>query len=166
MQGQIILWLCLNKQQYHVQCDISNFTKITQLIWKRPIQCLKCTQWQSKRKLANEQTTEGVHEQYFLGLWLFNEQPEKQLECEILTQLCLNKQHCIQCEMNKRSVSKRLIVCSKGTQVKKAGKWTNKWENISSWNTNATILDKINESDIFLCVILCRRLSVLDYPEA
>ena len=38
---------------------------------------------QSKRKLANEQTTEGVYERYFLGLWLLDEQPEKQLEREI-----------------------------------------------------------------------------------
>ena len=38
---------------------------------------------QSKRKLANEQTTEGVYERYFLGLWLFDKQPEKQLEREI-----------------------------------------------------------------------------------
>ena len=39
--------------------------------------------------MANEQTTEGVYKQYFLGLWLCDKQPEKQLECKMLLRAML-----------------------------------------------------------------------------
>ena len=61
---------------------------------------------QSKRKLANGQTTEGVDKLYFLALCLFHEKPEKPFKHEILTQPCLKKQqHHVQCKINNKMIS-------------------------------------------------------------
>ena len=48
------------KQQHFIQCDYP-------MIWKRLIQCPKCTQ--SKIQQENKPTSQCVHEKYFFRLW-------------------------------------------------------------------------------------------------
>ena len=85
-------------------------------------------------------------------------------------QSCLNKQqHRVQCEIRKLKSSFKCAKCTQRTKKKqqqqqKTGKWTRKWQCVSSGNTNADLF--FSERYIFLRAIICRCESILSEQQS